>query len=288
MNDTVTISQTTILEGLGARIAAVTYDSLTPDALHWAKVAILDTVGCTLAGAQEDCARIIGQAATYGTAGGDCLVFGTDRRVGPLDAALINGTAAHALDYDDCSNTLGGHPSAPVVPALFALAEMHNLSGKDFLTAYVAGRAGFRRQIGDADHRAGHRTGMGRIRNRRWDGCRCGGRRRGTCARGNGHDRRGRATSNNADTAVFIDHFQLGQASLRHDDGEAADRIRIGWDTVHACSSRNGATGCLGPLMGGRHRFDERPSIRRRAGPTRAPALGATLGAGCPFGPPAS
>ncbi len=139
MNDIVTTSQTTILEGLGARIAAVTYDSLTPDALHWAKVAILDTVGCTLAGAQEDCARIIGQAATYGTAGGDCLVFGTDRRVGPLDAALINGTAAHALDYDDCSNTLGGHPSAPVVPALFALAEMHNLTGKDFLTAYVAG-----------------------------------------------------------------------------------------------------------------------------------------------------
>ena len=55
---------------------------------------------------------------------GNPLVFGTNRRVGPLDAALINGTAAHALDYDDCSNTLGGHPSAPVVPALFAVANM--------------------------------------------------------------------------------------------------------------------------------------------------------------------
>jgi 2-methylcitrate dehydratase PrpD len=129
----------TIAEALGERIQSVTFDSLTADALHWAKVAVLDTVGCTLAGAQEDCARIIAQAATYGTAGGDCLVFGTNRRVGPLDAALINGTAAHALDYDDCSNTLGGHPSAPVVPALFALGEMHNVTGKQFLTAYVAG-----------------------------------------------------------------------------------------------------------------------------------------------------
>ncbi len=133
------MTDATIAEGLAERIQSVTFDSLTDDALHWAKVAVLDTVGCTLAGANEECAQIIGRVATYGTAGGDCLVFGTNRRVGPLEAALINGTAAHALDYDDCSNTLGGHPSAPVVPALFALAEMHKSSGKQFLAAYVAG-----------------------------------------------------------------------------------------------------------------------------------------------------
>lgn len=133
------MTDTTIAEGLAERIQSVTFEQLGDDALHWAKVAVLDTLGCTLAGAREDCARIAAQAATYGTAGGECLVLGTGRRVGPLDAALINGTAAHALDYDDCSNTLGGHPSAPVVPALFALAEMHKLGGKAFLTAYVAG-----------------------------------------------------------------------------------------------------------------------------------------------------
>jgi 2-methylcitrate dehydratase PrpD len=133
------MNDATIAEGLAERIQSVTYDCLSDEALHWAKVAILDTVGCTLAGAHEDCARIVGRAATFGTAGGACLVFGTDRRVGPLDAALINGTAAHALDYDDCSNTLGGHPSAPVVPALFALGEIHKVTGKQFLTAYVAG-----------------------------------------------------------------------------------------------------------------------------------------------------
>ena len=49
--------------------------------------------------------------------------FGDGATAAPLDAALINGTGSHALDFDDCSNTMGGHPSAPIVPALLALAE---------------------------------------------------------------------------------------------------------------------------------------------------------------------
>ena len=128
----------TIAETLAERIAAVRFDALPPDAVHWARVAILDTVGCTLAGASEPCARIV---ARVSASSGPCLVFGTAQRVAPLDAALINGTASHALDYDDCSDTLGGHPSAPILPALFALAETRAVSGRDFVAAYVrAGR----------------------------------------------------------------------------------------------------------------------------------------------------
>lgn len=129
----------TIAETLATRIAAVTYEALPEDARHWAKVAIMDTVGCILAGAEEPCARIAGQVATIGGASGPCVVFGTPDRVGPMDAAAINGTAAHALDYDDCSDTLGGHPSAPILPALFALAETRATNGRDFIAAYVAG-----------------------------------------------------------------------------------------------------------------------------------------------------
>jgi 2-methylcitrate dehydratase PrpD len=51
----------------------------------------------------------------------------------------VNGTASHALDFDDCSNTLGGHPSAPILPGLFALADAMPVSGRDFIAAYVAG-----------------------------------------------------------------------------------------------------------------------------------------------------
>ena len=49
----------TIAETLAERIAGVRYDALPAEALHWARVAILDTVGCTLAGASEPCARIV-------------------------------------------------------------------------------------------------------------------------------------------------------------------------------------------------------------------------------------
>jgi 2-methylcitrate dehydratase PrpD len=129
----------TIAETLATRIAAVCYNGLPQEARHWAKVAIMDTVGCILAGAGEPCARIAGQVASIGGANGPCVVFGTTHRVGPMDAASINGTAAHALDYDDCSDTLGGHPSAPILPALFALAEMRGTNGRDFIAAYVAG-----------------------------------------------------------------------------------------------------------------------------------------------------
>jgi len=129
----------TIAETLAARIAAVSYDRLPDDARHWAKVAIMDTVGCILAGSDEPCARIAGRVASIGGANGPCVVFGTTHRAGPMDAASINGTAAHALDYDDCSDTLGGHPSAPILPALFALAEARGANGQNFIAAYIAG-----------------------------------------------------------------------------------------------------------------------------------------------------
>ncbi len=126
----------TIAEGLASRIASVRFDALPPEAVHWARLAIVDTVGCTLAGANEPCARI---AAKVSASAGPCLVFGTSRRTAPLDAALINGTAAHALDFDDCSDSLGGHPSAPILPALFALADTRAVDGRTFVAAYIAG-----------------------------------------------------------------------------------------------------------------------------------------------------
>jgi 2-methylcitrate dehydratase PrpD len=122
---------------LATRINALRYESLPSEAVHWAKVGILDTVGVTLAGAREDCTRIV--ESVSGRGAGPSLIFGGSRRTAPLEAALVNGTAAHALDYDDMTNRLGGHPSAPILPALFALADETGASGRDFIAAYVAG-----------------------------------------------------------------------------------------------------------------------------------------------------
>lgn len=124
---------------LAKRIVALRYEALPEAAINSAKKAILDTVGVTLAGACEQAPtmaeRVLGQGATSGAS----LVLGGDRRTTCLDAALINGTAAHALDFDDCSNTMGGHPSAPVVPGLLALAEEVDAGGRELLLAYIAG-----------------------------------------------------------------------------------------------------------------------------------------------------
>ena len=122
---------------LANKINELQYSSLPADAVHWAKIGILDTVGVTLAGAAEDCTRIA--LGATGAGSGPALVFGHARRIGALDAALVNGTASHALDFDDCNNTLGGHPSAPILPALFALADEIGATGQDFIAAYVAG-----------------------------------------------------------------------------------------------------------------------------------------------------
>lgn len=129
----------TFAQELAQRSTAMRYQDLPADALHWAKVAIVDTVACTLAGAHEDASRIATHvAAAYGGAG-DALLWGTRKRASALDAALINGTAGHALDYDDVNNTIGGHPSVPLLPAIVALGEMINASGKDVLLAYITG-----------------------------------------------------------------------------------------------------------------------------------------------------
>ena len=122
---------------LSNKIKELEYDILPAEAVHAAKTGILDTIGVTLAGAAENCTRIV--LGLSGASGGPALVFGHARRLAALDAALVNGTAAHALDFDDCNNTLGGHPSAPILPALFALVDEIGASGRDFIAAYVAG-----------------------------------------------------------------------------------------------------------------------------------------------------
>jgi len=63
---------------LAERIASVQFDALPEEAVHWARVAVLNTVGCTLAGANEPRARIVGRVIA---SSGPSLVFGTSRRV---------------------------------------------------------------------------------------------------------------------------------------------------------------------------------------------------------------
>jgi 2-methylcitrate dehydratase PrpD len=120
-----------------SKVTDLDFNKIDAEVLHWAKVGILDTVGVTLAGANESCVSVLSEILKGSS--GPAVIFGTNQQCSALDAALINGTASHALDFDDCNNTMGGHPSVPILPALFALADEVKVSGKNFIAAYVAG-----------------------------------------------------------------------------------------------------------------------------------------------------
>jgi 2-methylcitrate dehydratase PrpD len=120
------------------KIAAYQFSDLTPEALDNAKTVILDTVGCALAGAREPVVQTLLRTPGINTPGSSSL-WGNYRKLDALCAALINGAAAHALDFDDVNIAIGGHPTAPVLAALQALAEEHPCDGKQFLLAFVVG-----------------------------------------------------------------------------------------------------------------------------------------------------
>lgn len=70
---------------------------------------------------------------------GACTVIGEARGYGPAAAALLNGAFGHSLDFDDTHAASSLHPSAPVVPAALAAAEMTGASGADFVAAVIGG-----------------------------------------------------------------------------------------------------------------------------------------------------
>ena len=128
-----------ILTGLAARIAAFHPGRIPIGGLATAKAGTADTVGVMLAGMPEPCTQMLLATPGIGDAPGPAAILGTGRRTSLLDATLINGTASHALDFDDFSAVMGGHQSVPLVAPLLALAEDRALTGRDLLTAYVVG-----------------------------------------------------------------------------------------------------------------------------------------------------
>lgn len=100
--------------------------------------AIIDTLGCIHAGWRDPvCERTLRVAQTWGT--GDATVIASPVRLAAPSAAFVNGTAAHALDYDDYEVIGTTHNSAAILPALLALAETHGRTGRDLIDAYIVG-----------------------------------------------------------------------------------------------------------------------------------------------------
>ena len=105
----------------------------------WAKHALLDWLGVAIGGACEPVVQILVDDTLEDGGQGTSRLIGRTECVTSASAALINGAASHALDFDDVNERMYGHPSVAVVPAVLALAERHRTSARETIEAFVVG-----------------------------------------------------------------------------------------------------------------------------------------------------
>ncbi len=146
---------------LGHFVAQLKYEDLTPEVVAAVDMVFTDCIGCAVAGSADPAPQIL--KTMLAPAGRESTLLVGEGRASALDAAWINGTAAHALDYDDVAQR-GGHPSAVIVPAILAEAEAIGATGRQMVLAYAAGFEVFadlaRRDV-EAQHEKGwHPTGI--------------------------------------------------------------------------------------------------------------------------------
>jgi len=129
--------------GATARLAEFSvkcrWEELPAAAIDAAKRAILDSVGVMLAGSLEPPALIVQRLAEAEGGAPLCTVLGTRLRTGGVWAALANGTAGHALDFDDTNFALMGHPSVPLLAAALAAGELVLVNGRALIHAFLVG-----------------------------------------------------------------------------------------------------------------------------------------------------
>src|SRR5574341_582806 len=125
-----------LTQALGRFVSELTFERLPEAALRTARTGFIDCIGTMIAGSPEPAVQILKKTLATGGPGEAALYFSSERGGAP-EAAWINGTAAHALDYDDVA--LRGHPSTVLVPAILAEGEALDASGRDMLGAYAAG-----------------------------------------------------------------------------------------------------------------------------------------------------
>ena len=128
-----------LTRALAERAIALCYDELPAPVRELAEQCILDYLGVAIAGSQDPLVRILLDEMAEAGGSPQSSIIGHSVRLPVLSAALVNGSAAHALDYDDVNMAMPGHPSVPILPGLLALAELKESSGTKVITAFVAG-----------------------------------------------------------------------------------------------------------------------------------------------------
>ncbi|MGH8682515.1 MAG: MmgE/PrpD family protein, partial [Burkholderiales bacterium] len=132
---------TAITRELADFVARTSYDALPAEVRERAKWLVTDMVGIALRARHEaeSTPALLAAVERLGLGQGKASVIGDERGCSPTAAALVNGTLAHSLDFDDTHASGSLHPSAPIVPAAFAAAELTGADGQALIAAIVAG-----------------------------------------------------------------------------------------------------------------------------------------------------
>lgn len=124
---------------LAERAAAISFDDLPDDAVTVARQCILDWFAVTISGASEPAVSILREEVLDDGATPVATLVGSGEKTSTVNAALINGTASHALDFDDVNMAILGHPTVAILPGVLAMAEAQNASPRLLIEAFVAG-----------------------------------------------------------------------------------------------------------------------------------------------------
>src|SRR6201993_3355736 len=121
-------------------VSGLTYDKIPAAVRERIKLLILDSLGCAIYGAELEWCRILRGTLEKLDATRSTSIWGTGHKLSSAHAALLNGTQVQSFELDDVHRKAVLHVGAVTLPALIAVAESHaELSGRDFLTAAVAG-----------------------------------------------------------------------------------------------------------------------------------------------------
>ena len=128
-----------VTQNLARFVVAARWDDI-PDAVrHEAKRALLNVFAVALAGCRAGPVEIALRSLAEFSERRQATIIGRSERMDSLSAAFLNAASANAFDFDDTHVPTVIHPTAPVAPALFALAERRRVSGAELLLAFILG-----------------------------------------------------------------------------------------------------------------------------------------------------
>ncbi len=129
----------TLSEEMVSFVEMLDFDRIPNEVIEKAKLHFLDTLGICLASSEHEFGKVVLDMASGLGDGEESTVIGFGKKLPVSSTAIVNGTLAHGLDFDDTHIEAIVHASAPITATALSVGELEKINGKGFLTALVAG-----------------------------------------------------------------------------------------------------------------------------------------------------